>query len=150
MDRTQWTDKNRSREAVSQMKCTLRLEGIGEGAASLNGMMLSLNKVPSMSNISSSADVSVLSPFSSETLRVRVSIAWEMRDFSRAANMLEASSPEMLAATVDAVLSPLLEPFSVELSSSLDSADDTAPPSKVSGANGVRGSSVGESYTPKS
>ena len=41
MDRTQWTDKNSKREAVSQIKWILRCEGSGVGVASLKGTRLS-------------------------------------------------------------------------------------------------------------
>ena len=134
------------------MKWTLRLDGIGEGVASLNGMMLSSRRTASRSNISSSEDSLEPSPASSslsfsDTLRVSVSIACEMRDFSLAASMLDASRPARLAAV--AAASPLFEPFSVELSSSLDESMLGALwellPIRVSGARGVLGSRVGES-----
>ena len=41
MDRTQWTDKNSKREAVSHIKWILRCEGSGVGVASLKGTRLS-------------------------------------------------------------------------------------------------------------
>ena len=42
MDLTQCTERNRSREAVSQIKWTFRYEGIGVGVANLNLISLSL------------------------------------------------------------------------------------------------------------
>ncbi len=61
--------------------------------------------------------------------------------------MLDASRPARLAAV--AAASPLFEPFSVELSSSLDESMLGALwellPIRVSGARGVLGSRVGES-----
>ena len=82
--------------------------------ANLKGTRLSSMMAPSMSNISSSdslVESPLVLPFSA-TLRVNVSIAWEIRDFSRAANMVLASTP-----LPTPPWSPLLDPLSVEVSS---------------------------------
>ena len=59
----------------------------------------------------------------SATLRVKVSIAWEIRDFSRAANMVLASTPDPELPPG----SPLLDPLSVEVSS-LSAFKSVIPP----------------------
>ena len=85
--------------------------------ANLNGTRLSskIGPAPLISTISSSdslVESPALFPFST-TLLVSVSIAWEMRDFSRAANMVLASTPDPELPPG----SPLLDPLSVEVSS---------------------------------
>ena len=114
-DRTQWTDKKSNLEAVSQMKWMFMCEGSGEGVAKWKEVKCSSTNGPSsMSMASSSASDASPLPFSAFTRRVKVSMAWEMSVFSRAANILLGS---MFPSCEDT--SPLLDPFSVELSSSL-------------------------------
>ena len=91
--------------------------------ANLNGTRLSSRIGPTalISTISSSdslVESPALFPFST-TLLVRVSIAWEMRDFSRAANMVLASTPPPPPPGPPPTppWSPLLDPLSVEVSS---------------------------------
>ena len=58
MDRTQCTERNKSREAVSQIKWTFRYDGIGVGVANLNLISLSLIITSSIRLIRSSEDSS--------------------------------------------------------------------------------------------
>lgn len=130
-DRTQWTDKNSNLEAVSQMKWMFMCDGSGEGVAKWKEVKCSSTngpaEAPSMSMASSSASDASPLPFSALTRLVKVSIAWEMSVFSRAANMLLGSMFPICEDT-----SPLLDPFSVELSSSLveDSLSNVSVKSK--------------------
>ena len=58
MDRTQCTERNKSRDAVSQIKWTFRYDGIGVGVANLNLISLSLIITSSILFIRSSEDSS--------------------------------------------------------------------------------------------
>ena len=116
MDLTQWMERNSNREAVSQIKCTLRNAGIGLGVDNLNRVNSGAIIFPSTSNVASSSS----STSSETTVRATVSIAREMRDFSLAASTAEDDASRVLLLLEERereveAWSPLTEePFSVE------------------------------------
>ncbi len=63
MDLTQWTDRKSSLEAVSQMKWTLRCDGIGVGVARRNRVMSSPISLPSTSKDSASSAPALFPPW---------------------------------------------------------------------------------------